>query len=248
MKKILSSTALVAAVSMTPALAAASSYGNVYDAHERCKRDEDNRQVIGGVTGAVLGGVIGSQVSGNGARTEGSAIGAVIGGLAGVGIADKTVDCDPVYAPSETIYAPASPQYSSTTYGHSTGYSASQSYGDPYVQYDDRVTYSDHPVYSDPTYGAGAIAQGQTYSTGTVTYPPSGNNSQFVTRTYHVSQPVQHYESTVYHAPAPTYYNHSQPVTERIVYSAPPQPAYKKRHLKRRHTHYHGRHICDKRH
>jgi len=68
MKTLLSSTAAILAISITPALAAANSNG--YDAHERCKKNEDTRQVLGGVAGAVLGGVVGSQVSGNGARTD----------------------------------------------------------------------------------------------------------------------------------------------------------------------------------
>jgi len=253
MKNILSSTALVFALSLTPALAAANGNGNGYDAHERCKRDEDNRQVLGGVAGAVVGGVIGSQVSGNGARTEGSAIGAVIGGLAGVGIADKTVDCDPVYAESETIYASTpTQQYGSQTYGHSSGHVGSQPYGSSQTygsqgQYDDRVTYSSHPVYSDPTYGAGAVAQGQTYATGHVTYPPSGNNSQYASRTYTASQPVRTYNTTQYSTAAPRYYSGSQPVTQRVVYTSPPQPTYVSRKAQRRrsNTHYHGRYSCD---
>ena len=36
-----------------------------------------DNQLLGGLIGATAGGVFGSQVSGNGARTEGSAIGAV---------------------------------------------------------------------------------------------------------------------------------------------------------------------------
>ena len=277
MKTLLSSTAAILAISITPALAAANSNG--YDAHERCKKNEDTRQVLGGVAGAVLGGVVGSQVSGNGARTEGSAIGAVLGGLAGVGIADKTVDCDPVYETTETIYAsPPTPQYGQTQYGTpqpapvqygttqygSSGYGTTSTYGGSQPFYEDRVTVSNHPVYSDPTYGAGAISQGQTYSTGTVSYPPSGNNSQYAYQTYGSVQGARDYT-------APTtsgrYYSTSQPTTQRVVYSQPAvqQPVYTQpvthntvytqpapvRHVRphRRRgagrTHYHGRYSCD---
>ena len=180
MKNIISSTALVMALSMTPALAAANNFGGQETAHERCKRDEDTRQVLGGLAGAVAGGVFGSQVSGNGARTEGSAIGAVLGGLAGVGIADKTIDCDPVYdndvyqtsgASHPTgSYPQGSYPTSSTTYGggsqsygSSTSYGGSQTYGGSQQPiYEDRITVSNHPVYSDPTYGAGGVSQGPT--------------------------------------------------------------------------------------
>jgi len=52
-------------------------------------RSNNNDKVLGGVIGAVAGGVIGSQVAGNGARTEGSILGALLGGVAGAAIADS---------------------------------------------------------------------------------------------------------------------------------------------------------------
>jgi len=272
MKTLISSTAMIIAISMTPAIAAANSNG--YDAHERCKKNEDTRQVLGGVAGAVLGGVVGSQVSGNGARTEGSAIGAVIGGLAGAGIADKTVDCDPVYAESETIYSSRPvPQYGHTQYGTpqpvstqygSTSYGTTQTYGGPQPYYEDRVTVSNHPVYSDPNYGAGAVSQGTTYSTGTVSYPPSGNNSQYAYQTYSSTHGARNYTSP---STSGSYYTQSQPVTQQVVYSQPAvqQPVYTRpatyqtvytqpapvTHVRQRRRrgagrmHHHGRYSCD---
>ena len=47
-----------------------------------CKIDDRNNQVDGGLIGAVAGGVFGSQVAGNGARTEGSFLGAALGAAA----------------------------------------------------------------------------------------------------------------------------------------------------------------------
>lgn len=49
----------------------------------------NNDQVLGGVVGAVAGGVIGSQVAGNGSRTEGTVLGALVGGVLGASIADN---------------------------------------------------------------------------------------------------------------------------------------------------------------
>ncbi len=250
MKTLLSSTAAIVAISLAPAIAAANSG---YDAHERCKSNEDTRQVLGGIAGAVVGGVVGSQVSGNGARTEGSAIGAVLGGLAGAGIADKTVDCDPVYETTETVYAnPPTTQYGHSEYGAiqpaPVQYGTTQYGSSPY--YEDRVTVSTHPVYSDPTYGAGALSQGTTYLTGTVTYPPSGNNSQYVHQTYG----ARDYTSSSTNG---GYYSQSRPSTQRVVYTQPTtrrtvytQPARvthapPRRHLSARRTHYHGRYSCD---
>jgi len=83
-----------AAISL-PALAQATDYNRgYYDPGQKCRSQENDAQVIGGLLGAVVGGVAGSQVSGNGARTEGSVIGAVLGGIAGAAIADESVDCD----------------------------------------------------------------------------------------------------------------------------------------------------------
>ena len=158
MKHIISSTALVMTLAMTPALAAANSFGDQGNAHERCKRDEDNKQVLGGLAGAVVGGVLGSQVSGNGARSEGSAIGAVLGGLAGAGIADKAIDCDPVYETGgyqtsgasypATTYPAGSYPTSSTTHGSSQTYGSTPSYGSS-TTYGGSQTYggSSQPIY-----------------------------------------------------------------------------------------------------
>ena len=272
MKHIISSTALVMALSMTPALAAANSFGGQENAHERCKRDEDTKQVLGGLAGAVVGGVVGSQVSGNGARTEGSAIGAVLGGLAGVGIADKAIDCDPVY--DNDVYqssgaghpAGSYPQgsypTSSTTYGGgSQTYGSSTTYqGSPQPIYEDRVTVSNHPVYSDPTYGAGGLSQGTTYSAGSVTYPPSGNNSQYASQTY---SPSPSYQTTPSYGSEPVY-NTTQgaqiytastsPVySPAPVYRAAPQPVYSTRRFSPRRGvrsgfHRHGRFSCNEFH
>jgi len=83
----------VAAVSL-PTLAQANDYNRHYDRSAECRADENDARLAGGVLGAVVGGVVGSQVSGNGARTEGSAVGAVLGGLVGAGIGDESVNCD----------------------------------------------------------------------------------------------------------------------------------------------------------
>ena len=55
----------------------------------RSSSSNTNDHLVGGLIGAVAGGVIGSQVAGNGARTEGSILGALIGGAAGAAIAEN---------------------------------------------------------------------------------------------------------------------------------------------------------------
>ncbi len=235
MKKLISTTAIAALTLGLPSLAQAqSSYygGETYNAHEACKKGEDKRQVIGGLAGAVLGGVVGSQVSGNGARTEGSAIGAVLGGLAGAGIADKSIDCDPVYNEGRT-YGTSYPSHG-TTYG---GTSYGTTYGSTTVSqpvYQDQVTYSNHPVYTQPTYGAGAVNYGTTYNTGTVTYQPYTSHS---TQSYTVSQPsyTTSYPAQTYQtvAPTPTYHttSYTRPVSRTTSYYGGGR-------------HYHGSYAC----
>ena len=255
MNHLLSATALVATLAFTPAIANANNFGN---AHERCKRDEDNRQILGGFAGAVLGGVVGSQLAGRGARTEGSVIAGTIGALAGAGIADKTIDCDPVY-PEQRTYSSGTTYSSSPAYSGGTTYSGgSTTYGGT-QNYQDRVTVSNHPVYSDPSYGAGTISQGTPYSAGTTTYSPSGSNSQYVSNTY--SAPTTTYAApvTTYATPATTYV--SQPRTTHYSpsyssYSHDPHfrtvrttSAYgSSRRARRQNNHYHGRFSCDMRH
>jgi len=240
MNHLLSATALVATLAFTPALANANNYG---DSHQRCKRDEDNRQVLGGFAGGILGAVLGSQVAGSGARTEGSVIAGTIGALAGAGIADKTIDCDPVYTDQRSYSS--GPTYSgggTSSYGN-TSYGSTQTY-------QDRVTVSNHPVYSDPYYGAGAISQGNTYSTGSTSYPPSGHNTQYASTTYAAPATTYSAPTTTYTAPATTYV--SQPVTTQYT---PSYSSYSSHNPQFRtvrtsaygssRNHYHGRYSCD---
>jgi len=288
MKRIFQTTTLIAAAAM---LTTGTANANGYDAHQKCKQGEDNRQVIGGLIGAVAGGVLGSQVSGNGARTEGSAIGAVIGGLAGAGIADKSIDCDPVYTQGAahtngTVYSngtghsggtvhsnsgqlaggysggttqsgyPTSNSHHTTTTVHPTYHSSGHiSSSPPPVVYEDQVTVSNHPVYSNPTYGANVNSYGTTYSTGTVTYPPSGHNTQYQT---HHSVPSTHTPShapIVTHTPIPQSY--VAPPTSLHVAYVEPVPSYRPRrkHKKRRArfnsgygSHFHGQYSCNMHH
>jgi len=85
---------LAAATFATPALAHAQNYSKA-SYNDDCRTNTEE-QVVAGAIGAVLGGVFGSQVSGNGARTEGSVLGAVLGGAAGAAIADGANDCDKI--------------------------------------------------------------------------------------------------------------------------------------------------------
>ena len=75
--------------------------------HE-CLNKETNRELLGAGIGAVAGGVIGHETVGG---TKGTVIGAAIGGAAGYGIADKSINCDPVAVPITQPQAVISPAY-----------------------------------------------------------------------------------------------------------------------------------------
>jgi len=242
MKKLTSTIAVTALALAIPATAQAQSsyYGaNEYTPHERCKQGEDKRQILGGLAGAVVGGVLGSQVSSRGARSEGSALGAVVGGLAGVGIADKTIDCDPDYTRRHTTTGSYGAYPSST---HST-YPSSQNV------YTDRVTYSNHPVYTQPSYGAGAVSYGTSYSTGSTTYPPYNNSGH----SYQVSSPSYTTSNTSYQTypasyprstpsyTAPTTYRTVSPTYTTTSYARPVRQTSGSHYGS---THYHGRYAC----
>ncbi len=258
MNHLLSATALVATLAFTPALASANNF-NGSTPHESCKRDEDNRQILGGFAGGVLGAVIGSQVAGNGARTEGSVIAGALGALAGAGIADKTIDCDPVY-PQQSGYSNAPTYSNGATYGSgtartypATSYPSTASYGGTQT-YQDRVTVSNHPVYSDPTYGATTAPQ-TSYSSATsgTTYAGTSSSYSVPTTTTYASAPTTTYASQ------PRIVYASQPST---VYSAPSysrsvhNPHFRKvrtssaygTRKRRGGNHYHGRHSCSGQH
>jgi len=233
--------------------ASANNYGSDLSPHEACKSDENRGKLIGGGLGAVAGAVIGSQVAGNGARTEASVIGGVIGGLAGAGIADKRVDCDPVYSDgrpvtsgtthSSTVYE-SSPTYTtpSTTYGttRSAGYHQTASY--PQTDYGTRTTVSDHPVYSNPTWGA---QPARTYTAQTVSQPVY-SQSTYSQPTYQqasYSQPQYSTSTTRYVSSAPTT-TYVRPATRSY---ASPHRVKRRRHVGHR-PHFHGRYSCDDRH
>lgn len=131
-KTTLAAVALAAATIATPAISHAGNYSTT--AFEDCRTNTED-QVVAGAIGAVLGGVLGSQVSGNGARTEGSVLGAVLGGAAGAAIADGNNDCDKIRKRST---------YNTTSRGYDRGYTTNRT-----VYTSPRVTTVHHRDYGN---------------------------------------------------------------------------------------------------
>ncbi len=147
--------AAIAVITLAPITAAA--HDNGYNHRHQSNGDQ---QLVGGVIGAIAGGVIGSQVAGNGARTEGSVLGAVIGGAAGAAIAGGNNNH-------------RSRTYGGTTHyntGYNSGYYRQPSYTQTYQT--QPTYYQPHPAYyhPQPTYYQ---AQPTYYQTQPTYYQPA---------------------------------------------------------------------------
>ncbi len=70
------------------------SQGTYYDP---CARDQRQRATTGGLLGAAIGAVAGSQMAARGRRTEGSALGGVLGAAIGAGVGNSSAACDSNY-------------------------------------------------------------------------------------------------------------------------------------------------------
>ena len=114
----------VAGSLMVPGVVSAQTYGygyppayNNYGSQGRyndpCVGDQRSRTTTGGVLGATIGAVAGSQLAARGRRTEGSVLGGVLGAAIGAGVGNSSANCDSRY--------------------RSSGYGYSQSYGGTYV-------------------------------------------------------------------------------------------------------------------
>lgn len=142
--KIAFVAATVIVLSATPMAAHAHNTGYAHS-----HQNNNDQQLVGGVIGAIAGGVLGSQVAGNGARTEGSVLGAVLGGAAGAAIAGNG---------NNNVHY-------NQGYNQNTGYYGGYQHSQPvYAQpvYQQRVyqqpIYS-QPVYSQPVYSQPIYAQ-----------------------------------------------------------------------------------------
>jgi hypothetical protein len=95
------------------ALAQSSAYdsqsGTYYDP---CRRDKTQREIAGGLLGAIGGAVLGSNLAHGGGRGGAAVAGGALGGLAGAGIGGATAACDsaaPAYYDSEAPPPPPPP-------------------------------------------------------------------------------------------------------------------------------------------
>lgn len=153
-----------AATVALPGVASAQSYGYDYPPaygygnsgysqgtyYDPCTRDQRQRATTGGLLGAAIGAVAGSQMAARGRRTEGSALGGVLGAAIGAGVGNSSAACDSRYQRDanygyQGAYVPPAYGYDNRGYDN-RGYDSGR-YDDR--RYDDRRDgydyYQDYP-------------------------------------------------------------------------------------------------------
>jgi hypothetical protein len=94
--KLPTAAALAALIGLgAPTLASATEPTQTYPDYQACQNHKTGATVAGALIGGLAGAVLGSQVSGHGARTEGSVIGGGLGALVGAAVGDEKVNCGP---------------------------------------------------------------------------------------------------------------------------------------------------------
>lgn len=141
----------VAGSLMVPGVVSAQTYGygyppayNSYGSQDRyndpCVGDQRSRTAGGGVLGAAIGAVAGSQLAARGRRTEGSVLGGVLGAAIGAGVGNSSANCDSRYRSSSYGYSqPYGETYVPPAYGYdNSGYDRryDDGYGRDYREYD----------------------------------------------------------------------------------------------------------------
>jgi outer membrane lipoprotein SlyB len=95
MKRLMSlasAVAVAASVISVPQLASAQAYKS-YGRGDICRAEQKSSANKGTIIGALGGALLGSQVAGNGAKTEGAVLGAGLGAVAGHQIGKSRVKC-----------------------------------------------------------------------------------------------------------------------------------------------------------
>jgi hypothetical protein len=117
-----------------------SSYGAQGRYYDPCVGDQRNRATTGGVLGATIGAVAGSQLAARGRRTEGSVLGGVLGAAIGAGVGNSSANCDSRYRSNSGYNQPYGGTYVPPAYGYDNrGYDRryDDGYGRDYREYSD---------------------------------------------------------------------------------------------------------------
>ena len=66
--------------------------------YDGCRREANNRGIVGALLGAGIGATVGSQIAARGHRTDGSVLGGALGALGGAAVGSNTAACTPGYS------------------------------------------------------------------------------------------------------------------------------------------------------
>ncbi len=184
--------------------------------HE-CLNKESNRQLIGAAVGGTAGALIGKEVVGG---TTGTVIGAGIGGVAGYGIGDASINCDPVNVPITQQTATVSPAYTTTTTPEPyTTYASSQ----PQVISPYTHTSANDPAPSSST----SETAGKEVELKSTTVAPTDQayGELFGTPGYHAVQPVDENTQIAIIPVRPKYYTSSPSTSGSTIAEQSSAPA-----------------------
>ncbi len=138
---------------MVPGVVSAQTYGYDYPSayqnsysrqgyYDPCVGDQRNRATTGGVLGATIGAIAGSQMAARGRRTEGSVLGGVLGAAIGAGVGNSSANCDSRYRTSSyedpyygRTYVPPAYGYDNRGYDDRYGYDYDRGYSQPAPDY-----------------------------------------------------------------------------------------------------------------
>ena len=91
-------------------------YGNSY--YDPCRRDSNNRGIVGALIGAGIGATVGSQLAARGHRTDGSVLGGALGAFGGAAVGSNSAACRSGYVQQPYRDAPPPPPPSAYGYGY----------------------------------------------------------------------------------------------------------------------------------
>jgi hypothetical protein len=137
----------------TGVAAQAQPYSSGYSApyYDGCRREANNRGIVGALLGAGIGATVGSQVAARGHRTDGSVLGGALGALGGAAVGSNTAACTPGYAPYRS--APPPPvAYNNGYYGYAPPPTVREYGRDDYA---DRIERQRYDRDDDYAYGRG---------------------------------------------------------------------------------------------
>ena len=120
--------------------------------YDSCRRDSNNRGIVGALLGAGIGATVGSQVAARGHRTDGSVLGGALGALGGAAVGGNTAACTPGYAPYRSAPPPPPVAYNSGYYGYAPPPSVREYGRDDYA---DRIERNRYDRDDDYAYGRG---------------------------------------------------------------------------------------------